>query len=156
LPAARRRLADLLKRPAARLTRADAVNALDKLVRAGKPTMAGRTLAYARAAFRWAEKRGKVPSNPFHGLPIATGSTARERVLSDAELAEVWAAAGTLGYPFASFFKLAMLTMLSCRLPLLSRSGIWPYSATSRTSLCNSGGKDVLSKLEHSRIGWNR
>lgn len=103
--------ADLLKRPAARLTRADAVNALDKLVRAGKPTMAGRTLAYARAAFRWAEKRGKVPSNPFHGLPIATGSRARERVLSDAELAEVWAAAGTLGYPFASFFKLAMLTM---------------------------------------------
>ena len=73
--------------------------------------MAGRTLAYARAAFRWAEKRGKVQSNPFQGLPIATGSTARERVLSDAELGEVWAAADALGYPFAPFFKLAMLTM---------------------------------------------
>jgi integrase len=102
---------DLLKRPAVRVTRADAVNALDGLVRAGKPIMAGRTLAYARAAFRWAEKRAKVPSNPFQGLPIATGTTARERVLSDAELAEVWAAADTLGYPFGSFFKLAMLTM---------------------------------------------
>ena len=33
--------------------------------------MAGRTLAYARAAFRWAEKRGKVPGNPFQGLPIS-------------------------------------------------------------------------------------
>ena len=102
---------DLLRRPAARITRADAVNALDKLVRAGRAAMAGRTLAYARAAFRWAEKRGKVPANPFQGLPIAAGTTARERVLSDGEMAEVWAAADTLSYPFGPFFKLAILTM---------------------------------------------
>jgi integrase len=102
---------DLLKRPAVRITKADAVNALDKLVRAGKAAMAGRTLAYARAAFRWAEKRGKVPANPFQGLPIATGATMRERVLSDAELAEVWVAAGTLSYPWGPFFRLAMLTL---------------------------------------------
>jgi integrase len=102
---------DLLRRPAARITKADAVNALDKLVRAEKAAMAGRTLAYARAAFRWAEKRGKVPGNPFQGLPIAAGASARERVLSDTELAEVWATAGTLGYPWAPFFRLAMLTL---------------------------------------------
>jgi integrase len=102
---------DLLKRPAARITRSDAVNALDALVRNGKPTMAGRTLAYARAAYRWAEKRGKVPSNPFQGLPISTSSAARERVLSDTEVAEVWAAADTLGYPFGPFFKMLTLTL---------------------------------------------
>jgi integrase len=102
---------DLLKLPAARITRAHAVNALDKLVRAGRATMAGRTLAYARAAFRWAEKRGKVPANPFQGLPIAASNTARERVLSDGEIAEVWAGTHTLGYPFAPFFELAILTM---------------------------------------------
>jgi integrase len=102
---------DLLKRSAARITRGDAVNALDKLIREGKPIMAGRTLAYARAAFGWAEKRGKVPSNPFRGLPIATGSASRERVLSDMEVAELWAAVDSLGYPFAPFFKLAVLTM---------------------------------------------
>lgn len=102
---------DLLKRPAARITRGDAVNALDRLVRANKPIMAGRTLAYSRAAFQWAHRRGKVPANPFQGLPISTGTTARERVLNDAEIAEVWAAAGTLGYPFGPFFKLAMLTI---------------------------------------------
>jgi integrase len=109
--AIRHSLSALLKRPAARISRSDAVNALDKLVRAGRPMMAGRTLAYARAAYQWAHKRGKVPSNPFHGLPITTGTAARERVLNDAELAEVWAAADTLGYPFAPFFKLAILTM---------------------------------------------
>jgi integrase len=102
---------ELLKRPASRITKADAVNALDRLVRAGKAAMAGRTLAYARAAFRWAEKRGKVTGNPFRGLPIAVGSAARERVLSDRELAEIWAAAGELGYPWGPFFRLAMLTL---------------------------------------------
>lgn len=102
---------ELLKRPAARITRSDAVNGLDRLVKAGKPIMAGRTLAYARAAFQWAHKRGKVPANPFQGLPISTGTTARERALNDAEIAEVWAAAETLGYPFGPFFQLAMLTM---------------------------------------------
>jgi integrase len=101
----------LLKRPAARVTKADAVNALDKLVKAEKAAMAGRTLAYARAAFRWAEKRGKVPGNPFQGLPISAGGRARDRVLSDGELAEVWAATGTLGYPWGPFFRLALLTL---------------------------------------------
>ena len=65
----------------------------------------------ARAAFQWAEKRGKVPHNPFLGLPIVTATKVRERVLSDGELAEVWAAVDTLGYPFGPFFKLAILTM---------------------------------------------
>jgi integrase len=102
---------DLLKLPAARITRVDAVNALDKLVRAGRSAMAGRTLAYARAAFQWAQKRGKVPHNPFLGLPIVTASKARERVLSDGELAEVWSAVDALGYPFGPFFKLAILTL---------------------------------------------
>jgi integrase len=109
--AIRHAFADLLKRPAVRVTKADAVNALDKLVKAGKAAMAGRTLAYARAAFRWAEKRGKVPANPFQGLPISAGASARERVLSDGELAEVWAAARTLGYPWGPFFRLALLTL---------------------------------------------
>jgi integrase len=101
----------LLKRPAARITKADAVNTLDKLVKAEKASMAGRTLAYARAAYGWAEKRGKVAGNPFQGLPIAAVANARERVLSDEELADVWVAAGTLGYPWGPFFRLAMLTL---------------------------------------------
>jgi integrase len=109
--AIRHAFSDLLKLPAARITRADAVNALDKLVRAGRAVMAGRTLAYARAAFQWAQKRGKVPANPFQGLPIAASTTTRERVLSDGEIAEVWAAVDTLGYPFGPFFKLAILTL---------------------------------------------
>lgn len=104
-------LTDLLARPAARITKTEAVNALDKLAEAGAPTMAGRTMAYARACFRWAEKRGKVAGNPFADLPISHGATERDRVLTDAELAEVWMAAGRMDYPFGPFFKVAALTL---------------------------------------------
>jgi integrase len=104
-------LPDLLKRPAARIAKADAVNALDRIALAGKAVTAGRTMAYARACFTWGEKRGKVAANPFINLPIAAGKTERERVLSDGEIREIWAAADTLAYPFGPFFKLAILTL---------------------------------------------
>ena len=91
-------LHELLTRPAARISRTDAVNALDEVVKAGKAVIAGRTMAYARACFAWGERRGKVPGNPFANLPISAGMTESERVLSDTELAETWAAADTLGF----------------------------------------------------------
>jgi integrase len=109
--AIRQGLTSLLKRPAARITKGDAVNALDSLVQGGKAVTAGRTMAYARAAFAWAERRGKVPANPFKRLPISAGATERDRVLSDVELWDVWSAAGGMGYPWAPFFQLAMLTL---------------------------------------------
>ena len=78
---------DLLKRPAARIARAEIINVLDKLARSAKAVTAARSLAYARAAFNWTAKREKVPRNPFVGLPVATVTVERERVLSGAELA---------------------------------------------------------------------
>jgi hypothetical protein len=52
--------------------------------------MTGRTAAYGRAAFAWAVKRGAVSVNSFAALPIVKSVARRERVLSDAELAEIW------------------------------------------------------------------
>ncbi len=83
-------LAGLLKRSAARVSRTDAVNSLDQIVKAGKAVTAGRTMAYARACFAWGKRRGKVPENPFAELPISAGGTERERALSDTEIADVW------------------------------------------------------------------
>jgi integrase len=109
--AIRRGMPGLLKRPAARISRADAVNALDQIVNAGKAVTAGRTMAYARACFAWGKRRGKAPENPFAELPISAAATERERVLSDAEIAEVWVGADALGYPFGPFYKLLILTL---------------------------------------------
>jgi integrase len=103
--------AGYLKRPASHLSRADAVNVLDQLVNADTPAIAGRTLAYARACYGWAEKRGKVPSNPFTGLPIPAGVETRDRVLSGAELGRVWTAAATMAVPWGPYFRLLTLTL---------------------------------------------
>jgi integrase len=102
---------DALDRPAARLTRAEVVNTLDALAKAGKVAIAGRTMAYGRACYRWAEKRGKVPSNPFASLPIPAGTTERERVLTDDEIGRVWNATAGMSYPWGPLFRLLLLTL---------------------------------------------
>lgn len=103
--------ADRLRRPAVHLKRTDVIATLDEMVKAGKATTASRTKAYGRACYAWAAKRGKVPANPFADLPIATVAVERERILAPSELAEVWAAAGTLPFPFGPFYQLVILTL---------------------------------------------
>jgi integrase len=100
-----------LKKPASRLTKADAVAVLDRMLTAGSAAMAGRTMAYARACYAWAEKRGKVTSNPFVGLPIGAGITARERVLSAEEIGRVWNAALAMPEPWGPLFRMLMITL---------------------------------------------
>jgi integrase len=86
------------------------VDVFDGLRKAGKVATAALTLAYGRACYRWAERRGKLPANPFAGLPLQGAPKARDRVLSDAEVGEVWRAAGTLGWPFGPMLRLLLLT----------------------------------------------
>jgi hypothetical protein len=66
--------ADMLKRPAARITKSDVVHVLDGLLRAKKAAAAARTRAYGAACFAWALRRGKVPVNPFHAIPVASAT----------------------------------------------------------------------------------
>ena len=102
--------ADHLHKPAATLTRDDALFPLDRLVSAGKGAIAGRTLAYGRACYRWALRRGMVPGNPFDSLPIPAGTVSRDRVLTAEELALVWRHASGLGEPFAALIQVLVLT----------------------------------------------
>ena len=113
-----------LDAPAEDLDRASVVRALDGLTRSRKVPDAGdsatrgsaiaaRTAAYGRAAFAWAVKRGAVQANPFAALPFAKSVAKRERVLSDAELADAWRAAEDEVFassPYGSIVKLLILT----------------------------------------------
>ena len=72
--------------------------------------MTGRTAAYGRAAFAWAVKRGSVRGNPFADLPVSKSVSKRERVLSDAEIAEIWRAAGEVTSPYGTIIRLLILT----------------------------------------------
>lgn len=100
-----------LKAPAIRLSRKDALQVLDDISASGRQALAVQVMGHARAAYTWAEKRGRVSSNPFRNLPLAASVSERDRTLDEAETAEVWAAAGTLPYPFGPFFRLALLTL---------------------------------------------
>lgn len=100
-----------LKRPAAKMTKAEAVAVLDGMLKAGNAAMAGRTLAYARACYAWAEKRGKVAGNPFEKIPIPTGTVSRDRVLSDDETGQIWNAALAMPQPWGPLVRLLMLTL---------------------------------------------
>jgi integrase len=114
--------ADHLDDAAEELDRAAVVRALDALTRRGKrrngdragkakgTAITGRTAAYGRAAFTWALKRGAVTINPFASLPIAKSIAKRERVLTDAEIAEIWRAAGDAASPYRTIIRLLILT----------------------------------------------
>jgi len=109
--AVRRVFADLMAKPASRIKKSDVKDRLDILIRAGKVTTASRTLAYGRACFAWAIKRGDVIFSPFSGLPITSAANQRERFLTDREVREVWQAAGTLAQPISAFIRFALLTL---------------------------------------------
>jgi integrase len=114
--------ADHLDDAAEDLDRTAVVRALDALTRRRKrkdgdghhkskgAAMIGRTAAYGRAAFAWAAKRGALSVNPFADLPIAKSIAKRERVLSDAEIAEIWRAAGNATSPYGTIIRLLVLT----------------------------------------------
>jgi hypothetical protein len=51
-----------------------------------------------------------VHTNPFAHLPVAKGIAKRERVLSDAEIGEIWRGAADAGAPYGSIIRLLILT----------------------------------------------
>jgi integrase len=60
--------------------------------------------------FRWAVTRDIIPANPAADMDKPGSETKRDRVLSDSDLAAVWKAAETLGWPFGDVIRLLILT----------------------------------------------
>lgn len=75
-----------------------------------RPAVARLTHATLRKLFRWAVSRGDLDRSPLEGVESPPPVAARDRVLSDAELACVWNGAEALGSPFRGFFRLLVLT----------------------------------------------
>lgn len=66
--------------------------------------------AYASVLFGWASKRGDISANPLGEMAKPEAPKARDRVLTDDELAALWKATAELGEPFDFFFRLLILT----------------------------------------------
>lgn len=103
--------ADLAPRPVHAIDVAAARRAVDAIDKNRGAIMARRSHAYARAMFGWARRRDLVAVNPFAGMAIEGREVPRERVLTDAELGEVWRAAGALGWPYGDFIRFLLLTL---------------------------------------------
>ena len=92
------------------ITRRDVLDLLDHVVDAGKPVAANRTFSAIRKMFNWAVARDIIAASPCAGVKPPTAERSRDRVLTDAELRDVWHAAESTGYPFGSLVKLLILT----------------------------------------------
>ena len=102
--------ADWLARPARMVSRRDMRDLLDGIVDRGSPVMANRVRSYLSAVFAWGIEREMVDGNPAREVARPAHEEARDRVLDDRELAEVWRAADTLGDPWAPLAKILILT----------------------------------------------
>lgn len=100
----------LADKPLPHVTRADLQPILDAIP-SHKRGMRRAVFAYASTLFSWAMKeRGIIDVNPLRAMAKPDAPKARERVLNDVELADLWRATDSLAQPFGSFFRLLVLT----------------------------------------------
>ena len=104
------KFSSLFSRPIDQIKRADVVRVLDTIVADGAPTRANRALAAIKKLMNWCIDRGMIETSPVAHLKPPAKETARERVLSDAELKTCWRMAELEGFPFAQCVQLMMLT----------------------------------------------
>ena len=72
--------------------------------------MAYRVHEIAKRIFTWGLDRGDVEFNPFAGMRPPVTKKPRDRVLKPGEVADLWAAWDTAGYPFGTLQKFLLLT----------------------------------------------
>jgi integrase len=83
---------------------------LDSIVERGAPSTARRAHADLRRFFNWAVTKEYIKQSPCTNLPAPSEHRDRDRVLTDQELKQVWAAAVSSGYQFGYIVQLLVLT----------------------------------------------
>ena len=92
------------------ITRADIHALLDGIADRPAPVLANRIYAHLRTLCRWALARGVIAANPCEGMTRPAQEKPRDRVPDDSELALIWKASETLGWPFCPIVRLLILT----------------------------------------------
>ncbi|WP_338243782.1 tyrosine-type recombinase/integrase [Aurantiacibacter hainanensis] len=97
------------KRDIREITKADCTAFIDKLW--DQQATARKAAEVVGKMFRWAEDRGDIERSPMDRVPRPKPSAGRERVLDDAELAQVWEAANEMQtHPYSGLVKMLILT----------------------------------------------
>jgi integrase len=92
------------------IKRSEVIAFLDAIVDRGAPISANRILATFKSMANFAVQREIIDVSPFAIIKPPTTEAARDRVLSDSELAAVWRTAGALEWPYCGFMHLLILT----------------------------------------------
>lgn len=92
------------------LTRKDIQAAVDAKAQAGRRPYANRVRSALVAFANWAFLRGYIDEPIGAGVARATKERARDRVLSLAEIREIWAATYDMGKLWGPFFRVLILT----------------------------------------------
>lgn len=72
------------------------------------PSQANHTYRYMRSFFNWCVARQMLPHSPMQGMKQPHREIARERVLTDTEIAHIWT--HTNFYPFGFYIRFLILT----------------------------------------------
>lgn len=99
----------LYSRPIDQVKPIEIFQVIDGIVASGAPVRANRALVAFKKLMNWCIDRGIIVVSPAANLKVPTKEVARDRVLTDDELAACWHAAVSEGYPFAHFMQMSIL-----------------------------------------------
>jgi integrase len=92
------------------LGKRDVVELISAIVHRGAPGSANKTLKSLKTFFGWCVGQAILDRSPTEGVPLPKKEVARDRVLDDAELAQVLIAARTMGGPYGAIVEFLALT----------------------------------------------
>jgi integrase len=92
------------------ISKRDVVELVSTIEQRGAPGSANKTLKSIKTFLRWCVGRAVLDRSPAEGVPLPMKEVARDRVLDDAELAQVLIAARTMGGPYGGIVEFLALT----------------------------------------------
>ncbi len=96
-------------KPMASITRGDVAVLIDETSERSR-AVSRALFAQLRPLFKWAVDRGAIDVNPILGFKGPNPLSSRERTLDHEEMKAFWEATELLGWPFAPFYRLLLLT----------------------------------------------
>jgi integrase len=92
------------------ITKRDVIDVVTAIEQRGTPIAANKALKSVKTFFRWCVGRAVLDQSPADGVPLPTKEVARNRVLSDDELALIILTARQIGGPYGGIVELLALT----------------------------------------------
>jgi integrase len=92
------------------ITKRDIIDLVNAVVDRGSPVAANKSLKVVKSFFNWCVSRAILERSPCDGVRAPTIERARDRVLTDGELAAIIRAARQLGGPYGAIVEVLALT----------------------------------------------